>query len=520
MLTFTEKSLRILLAGLLVLFLTGTGVKGEETKKINVLFIMTDQQRWNAMSCAGNSVLQTPNLDRIASEGVRFANAYSNSPECVPARTLILTGRDTYNNHVTGNKDLTSNEVPHFPTSASILRESGYKAEYYGKWHVPYQFAGCYNNEVRVVNGGDAPGKKIPTEVDAYRDFLSKNCPDLKPGAYTPDPMDGSFHKEEVKGKGKPSVEGIKKISQAEQFGCLEIPPAFTRAALTAKDTLEAMDRLKGGPFFLTCSFDPPHPPMIIPKPYFGMYPPETLTPSPSIQDPLTNSPYENSKKSGARFGNPELIRYMMSDYYGMVKEIDDWIGKILDHLDELGLKENTLVIFTSDHGEMLGDHGMDGKWIFYEGSAHIPMLMRLPGVIPAGKVVQTPVSQIDFFSTILDYTGEKPRDSDGRSLRSLIEGKGDGGLDYCISQRDEIKRPSIMIRSGDWKLITTFLETKEFDALYNLAEDPEEMNNLIGKNPNRAQYAEKVSEFQKKILAWMEKTESPKLEEFKKHRF
>ena len=106
-------------------------------------------------------------------------------------------------------------------------------------------------------------------------------------------------------------------------------------------------------------------------------------------------------------YRNPTIIQQMRSIYYGMVTEVDEWVGKILQRLDELGLANNTLVIFNSDHGEMLGDHGMHRKGVFYEGSAHVPLLMRLPGVIPANTVIQTPTSQIDLFATILDYCGQ-----------------------------------------------------------------------------------------------------------------
>ena len=117
----------------------------------------------------------------------------------------------------------------------------------------------------------------------------------------------------------------------------------------------------------------------------------------------------------------------MSSIYYGMISEVDDWVGKILKRLDELGLADHTLVIFTSDHGEMLGDHGLHSKMVFYEGSAHVPLLMRLPGVIPAGTVVRTPASQLDMFATILEYLNQPAHPSAGQSLRPCIEGTADG---------------------------------------------------------------------------------------------
>jgi len=122
---------------------------------------------------------------------------------------------------------------------------------------------------------------------------------------------------------------------------------------------------------------------MALPKPYYGMYPADSIPVPASLNDQGENSPYwrQQSRDAGP-YRDPQKVRQMMSDYYGLVTEVDDWIGKILNRLDELGLADNTLVIFTSDHGEMLGDHGVHSKMKFFEGAAHIPLLMRLPGVI------------------------------------------------------------------------------------------------------------------------------------------
>ena len=164
---------------------------------------------------------------------------------------------------------------------------------------------------------------------------------------------------------------------------------------------------------------------MLIPEPYYGMYPVEDMIPPVSINDPMNNSPYvnSNSRQSRTEYADPEKIKYMISEYYGIITEIDDWVGKILDKLDSLGLADQTLVIFTSDHGEMLGAHGMREKNIFYEESAHIPLLIRFPGEVQAETTVDGYVSLVDLFPTILDYLEVPEKESDGKSLRGLIEG-------------------------------------------------------------------------------------------------
>ncbi len=190
---------------------------------------------------------------------------------------------------------------------------------------------------------------------------------------------------------------------------------------------------------------------MVLPKPYYGMYPAKDMIAPESISDPRTDSPYLRSKMPES-YRDKDKVRQMISDYYGLITEDDDWIGKLLARLDELHLSDHTLVVFTADHGEMLGDHGMYSKFVFYEGSAHIPLLMRLPGVIPAGSVVNAPVTQIDLFSTVLDYCGMGAHESQGATLRPLVEGKPDDTHRLAVSEWNATALPAYMITDGRWK--------------------------------------------------------------------
>ena len=502
--------------------------------KINLLFIMTDQQRFDAMSCAGNKVVKTPNLDRLAREGAYFENAYSNCPICVPARAVILTGCGIDTVRVTGNDDYDRPDVAKIPTFDNILAGKGYHTEYYGKWHTPYKFAATYKNKVRQT-GKHSRGADVLGQSAAYKAWLDKK--DIKPrnvGAgelldngskrpYTPDALDWRFGKSQAlwdqarkqnrdKNKRK---KGLNPFSQAGSYGCLHIPAACTRVAFVGGEVLGALDRIKGGPFSLTCSFGPPHPPMILPKPYYGMYPAEKIDAPVSIDDPMTNSPYARraAEPEMRRYRNKAHARQMASNYYGMVREVDDWVGRILDRLDTHGLAGKTLVIFTSDHGEMLGDHGMHSKMVLYEGSARIPLLMRLPGAIRGGSIVKAPVSHVDLFATILDYLSMPACKSDGRSLRPLIDGKGDGGIAFCVSQWRAGSGPNFMIRTRRWKLIVSYNpKSQTVDALYDLDADPHEMNNLIGKNPDRKKHLPQAEKLKARLTGWLKKTKSPHL--------
>ncbi len=502
--------------------------RSAEYRLPNLLFIMTDQQRFDAMSCAGNTVLKTPNMDRLAREGVMFRNAYTANPVCVPARAVFLTGYSPVNVRVEGNGDYESKDVPDVPTFDSILKEHGYAAEYYGKWHTPYQFADCYDNIVKAVGsvGNSGEGRN---QIKAYQNWLvSRGVMPKEPGngelfssrnqrPYTPIHLDMSDEKASQSTEEKMKL----KVAQVTQYGRVDLPPRVSYAAFTADETLEALDRLNGAPFTLTCSFDPPHPPTLVQEPYYSMYPPETIPVPGSINDSMKDSPYKDRSNDDdqVHYRDAKDVQEMRSIYYGMVREIDDLIGEILDKLDALGIADDTLVIFTSDHGEMLGDHGMHSKMIFYEGSVHVPLLMRFPGRINPGTVIENPVSTMDLFSTILDYMGMTYPASDGITLRRVIDGRK--------IQRDEVvsyslggNRPNYMIRIDNLKLMMAQVhDSKNVDALYDLEADPLEMRNLI-VSPIAPEKNRMQAEMMKaRLIEWLEQHEPHKVADLEKRK-
>lgn len=503
------------LAALFLASLTTLHAAEAPKRPLNVLFLITDQQRWDAMSCAGNAVLKTPNLDKLARDGARFTSFYSACPVCVPARTAILTGHSLEPNRVLSNTDIDRADAAPFPSFDQILLRSGYSGEYHGKYHSPYKLALDYSHPVMWLNGKKAPpGSKATTsESEAFRAYLEKNVPKraLRPGElsqangiYAAIPLDGRF--------GNPAAP---KGSQAESYGRLEAPAEHSLAAFTAKEGLAALDRLKGGPFTLTISIGPPHPPMIVSEPYYSLYPPQTIPTPVSLNDPRTNSPYPDEPGPLSKaYRVPLNIQQMRSIYYGMVTEVDDWIGKILKRLDDLGLADNTLVVFTSDHGEMLGDHGMHGKFVFYEGAVHVSLLMRLPGVIPPNTVIKAPASHIDLFPTILDYCGKPGHASEGRTLRPLLEGRENGAGRIAISEWPATRIPGFMVCDGRWKLLYgRAANAPSLDALYDLQTDPHELNNLIGHNPQREQSRAEVTRMKGLLVDWLTRVKSPHLE-------
>ncbi|MDX1284467.1 MAG: sulfatase-like hydrolase/transferase [Draconibacterium sp.] len=491
-------------------------------QKPNLLFIMTDQQRYDALSIAGNTVLETPNLDRLAEQGVWFRNAYTPCAVCGPARSSILTGCRVETHGVkTNDRTYYYDEEPvmSMPTFDEILTKNGYHCEYYGKWHSISSHAEIYRNPKQSSKDGKsvfAHGGQNRVYIDYINEQYPR--PELNPGehidkftqrAYIPDPMDKYY------GKDYADVKDIRrKDSQPNFHGKLLVPREHSFTAFQAKETIEAIERLKDTVFSITCSFHFPHAPIITPEPYYSMYPASEMVPPVSISDDMENSPYKtaNGRIKLTDFADPEKIKYMISNYYGLVREIDDWVGEILATLEKNGLTENTLVIFTSDHGEMLGAHGLREKNIFYEESSHIPLIMRFPNEIKEKSNVEGYVSLIDLFPSILDYLQIKEHPSDGESLRDLIEGKETNHGEYVVTEwnyRGPVS-PNYMIVKDGWKLMVPYTpDSKVINAMYNLNVDPHEMNNLLGKNPDRVKYQDKAEELRSCLLEWLKKNKS-----------
>jgi arylsulfatase A-like enzyme len=486
----------------------------------NILLIMTDQQAWDAVGYSGNKMIKTPNLDRLASEGVNFSHAVTPCPVCVPARTSILTGRLTETTTIRGNNDVKVGDC-YYPTFDEILAKRGYATEVYGKFHSPEHMARVYMNPpVKGMTGSDPIVHWEPIYVKYIREKFPKRP--LKPGElyettfyggtipYRLDPTDRYY--KYMPSAIIPEDELKRKLSQADIHGVLDLPADYTITAVQGKQTIEALERLKNEQFMLTCSFHCPHVPITPSEPYASMYKAADMPTPLSIGDRRENSPY-NPGKIDSPYNEKDKVQYMTANYYAFVTEIDDWVGKILNKLDELKLAENTLVIFVSDHGEMLGAHGMRGKFNFYEESVRVPFLVRFPGKIKAGQTVSTPVSVLNIFATILDYAGLKSIATDGYSLKGVMEGTESPKYDFAVSEWDWHNEnvPSIMIRTDNWKLMTTHRSGgKNVEALFDLKNDPFEMNNLLGNNPERFKHKQIAEEMRSKLLGYLREVNYP----------
>jgi arylsulfatase A-like enzyme len=500
----------------------------------NLLFLMTDQQQSIALSLAGNKILPTPNLDALARSGAVFANAYSACPVCVPARTSILTGRSIRSTGVINNDAaeragaLTGQEgIFKCRTFDEVLVDNGYVAEYYGKWHTRNERGLKYANKPEV---GQLP--------KLYKDFIAANkIPQPQPagcvvdktwgGAYMPDPLDQNYGDN---AKLLAQLNGLPRRAKAEMARKLGIPASqggevgravvsaeHSITAYVAQQTISAIERLakQTKPFSITCSIPPPHPPYIAPSPYYEMFPQKDMPLPASFRDPMANSPYEHSGNRIAWCQNPDTIGYLIGNYYGLVREADEWVGKILATLDRLNLRDNTLVVFLSDHGEMLGAHGMYSKMVFLDESSHIPMIFSHPGHIPKGREIVDPVGHIDVYATILDCLGVQAPASEGASLLPLMNGDTTAKRNpFTVSEWPEARVPNYMVRDSQWKLMFgNSPAARGLDALYDLKNDPYETRNLIGSNPDRNQYKSQAETMKDMLLAWLRQVNSPDID-------
>ena len=474
------------------------------TRRPNLLFIHTDQHRFDALGCAGNSYVSTPNLDRLAREGVRFSHAVTPCPVCVPARTSFITGLSI---HTTGYTDNTKMEDTTLNVGAGsfdqLLTRAGYHAEYHGRWHAATQLLDCYRNPVSLdfttpykEDLQRRIGMAPPAGPGQFVDYLSD-------WPYDPDPID--FH--ERKARGRPLAHGVSGIA----YGVSTLPPEYGYSAYLATRASEALERLKDHPFSLTVALLHPHHPQYVSSQFAGTIDPSAIPMPTTMNDTRRNTPYADYPWQIDAL-EKEFMGLIRARYFELVQEVDHHIGRILDKLDELELADRTLVIFTSDHGEMLGDHGLTQKFVPYQASIRIPFMIRLPGKIPAGRVVSQPVNSIDILATVCDYLGISLPEQEGQSLRPLIEHRNTHSS-YTFSEFEYKWQRYSLFTSAKWKYVWT-PDPQQVDLLYHLAEDPDETTNLIGQNPERTKYRSVAEEIRKEMLGWMEQIRHPHLEQ------
>jgi len=443
---------------------------------LNVLFIMTDEQHHRSLSITGNPYIQTPHMDRLATEGVLFENATCVTPYCSPSRASIITGVYPHTHGILKNVSPNRNTQPPlkpdaFPNTENVLHNLGYATHHRGKWHLGDKgdFS-CYES----WGYASEDGRDYMRLLNAHLP-VSRFAEDQDPGRYHGRPV----KKTPVIRKGWKTFNELpgNRLGYIATIGRTVIPPRLLPETQITAQILDLLDRCATKNFMITASWSPPHDLWVIPDPYYSMVDRNKI----KLPGTTDLSPWDQrgpSKRLGDIMG-PEGIGEYAAIYHGMVKYIDDQLGRILKKLDDLGLTDRTLVIFTTDHGDMVGAHGCIGKSIssFYDDLVRIPLLMRLPGKIKPRTVVTQPVSQIDMMPTILDYLNVPiPKNIHGRSMRPLIEDRKVPWRDYAFCQRAMQSR---MCRTRRYKYV--YARRGLILALYDLENDPHEDRNLAG---------------------------------------
>lgn len=424
-----------------------------KVRPANFLIFMADQHSRKALGCYGHPLVKTPNLDALARRGTRFANAYTNSPLCVPARACFATGRYV---HETGYWDNAIAYDGRVPGWGHRLLDAGHDFTSIGKLH--------YRFEEDPTGVGE---QVIPMHIEDGRgDVLGS----VRPGV--PERTVSARLAEEV---------------GAGETACTRYDRDITaraRAWLAAR-----ANTLPGKPWVLFVSYITPHFPLIVPQEYLDLYPlAEIALPKPADRAWQDSHPWWKAFRAGYTFDryfrDDEHRKLAIACYFGLCSFMDANVGRVLEALETSGLAGDTRVAYTSDHGENLGARGLWGKSTMYEESAGVPLILS-GAEIASGETVATPVSLIDFFPTILDCVGLDPAPGDtrlpGRSLLR-IAGEDDDPERAVLSEYHAASAESaaFMIRAGRYKYVHY---TGYAPELFDLESDPEELRNLSGES-------------------------------------
>jgi arylsulfatase A-like enzyme len=488
------------------------------SEKMNVLFIITDQQRADHMGCAGNPDLKTPNLDKLASEGIRFTNTYVANPMCMPNRATIFTGKYP---SVHGVRSNGINLNPQIPTFTQTLLDNGYHTCSIGKIHLNF-YAGPYSRKFSSV-------ESMITSVFVDKE---KQPPVPKP-YYGLDEVEFTIgHGWAIGGHYLDWLEErntdyfkLVKYNAPKLFDYImydtTIPEELYQTTYVTEKTISFLKRFSEGkygnkPFFLHCSFPDPHHPVSPPGKYKEMYDPNEIKISPTFRNLESVHNHEVlgvyfkrrssrriqeeqlRKAQGSNHGSvsrgipEEQLRKFQAYTYGTISMIDHGIGQILAALNSFGLEKNTMVIFTSDHGDFMGDHGiiMKGR-AHYQGEVKVPFIWKVPSLTKPGTITNSLASSIDIPTTILNILNIKSRDQppamQGYDLSPILKNPDAVVRDHCMIEEDEdtlkdaTDFPPFRARTmiTDKYRMTIYQGREETGDLYDLENDPYELMNL-----------------------------------------
>lgn len=436
---------------------------------------MSDEHGAQYSRTYGHPFIETPNMDRLAQNGTTFDSAYCNAPLCVPSRISFMTGQ--FNSRCEG----WDNAVPMRADAVTwphLLRSAGYDAVLAGKMH--------------LVGLDNLHGFRAQLSRDIHSEMSHPIYPWEKGLPAASSPWAGVVGT----GTGVPGHEGpaLRAPEELKQRRPMPTGPGRT-IEIDIDDATEhaAVDYLRnvgstGEPFALCVGFIAPHFPFVVPDEYFNRYFPKHAD-LPNIPPGHLESLPAAAQRLRTAFGfsghTENQVARARAAYYGLVTYLDDKIGTLLNVLDEMGLSENTVVIHASDHGELLGEHGLWRKMSFYEQAARVPLQIRWPAAGRLGQRFAKNVSLVDVTATILDLAGVTG-DVDGASLREILAGDAAEWKDEAFSEHNAhgTNHPRAMIKKGKWKLCATHADPLEIE-LYDLESDPGEFTTLASDRAN-----------------------------------
>lgn len=425
-------------------------MKQEEAEVPNILVLMSDQHSRVGLGCYEQTIVRTPHLDALARDGMIFQNAYCPAPLCVPSRMSFLTSQTPTNNEVWGNSNILSSAIP---TWAHVLGAKGYDTNLIGRMH----FVG--------------PDQRHGFEHRPLGEFSARAPGTVSQGA-TKYPTGQSRGGLEEVGTGRTTYQWFD-----EQV---------------MKSTIDFLKEYKGKkdkkPFAVVSGFVLPHCPFIAPKELFDYYYENLDNPKVEGKLPETIKRFRRHRKIDEPVVPVDKVRAARAAYFALCELFDSYVGKIMQTLDDCGLRENTLVVYCSDHGEMAGEHGCWWKSNYYENSVGIPLIARWPEVIAPESRSNSIVNLMDLGPTFAEIAETQfPNEVDGNSLLDIFKGSKDSAVhqetysEFVESKTPERNfLPSRMIRSGDWKLWVYADDEKLPPALFNLKDDPDELHDLI----------------------------------------
>ncbi len=438
-------------------------------RRPNFLIVVADSAQSGAYALNGGQA-RTPNVERIAREGVRFTNAWSVAPICHPGRASLFTGLFPRGHGIITNADVHHwypfRQLDGVKSFAEALGEAGYRCGYAGQWHV---------QDIRGFHDNRAIPSKMHVEGLRARGIQERCLPDHT-----------------FKGCGRLNI-SAEDTREGE----------FTRTALGLIEDYAKLDQ----PWLIECDFDAPHPPCHVPAPYDGLYDPAQIKLPPNLRDPMSDKPYVvrlSQKRQGSWTWSDDDWRRVLAHYYGSIAMLDDLFGRMLARLDDLNLARHTVVIFTSDHGGMMGAHGMltHGSPALFDEGLRVPLFVRWPGAAKPAAVCDEFVSHVDILPTLADLAGAPmPAKGHGRSLVPLLRGEtpadwrddvlasydGDGFSFYTERA----------VRSRRGKLVYHAFGEHE---LYDLATDPHELHNRF----DDPACAALKSDLAQRLFAWL----------------